>query len=87
MQHYILSTLIDNQSDAGIIHLWANNALCDAEKANEILKVGESYKDTGVDEVFVLSIPESVAQRCSVKTVLLKISQNSQENNCSRASV
>ena len=35
----------------------------------------------------VSSLPESteaVARRCSVKKVLLKISQNSQENNCVR---
>ena len=29
---------------------------------------------------------EAVVQRCSVKKVLLKISQNSQENTCARAS-
>ena len=31
-------------------------------------------------------IPEAVAPRCSVKKVLLKISQNSQENTCTRVS-
>ena len=29
---------------------------------------------------------EAVAQRCSVKNMFLKISQNSQENNCARVS-
>ena len=29
---------------------------------------------------------ETVVQRCSVKKVLLKISQNSQENTCARVS-
>ena len=31
-------------------------------------------------------ITETVAQRCSVKKVFLKISQNSQENTCTRVS-
>ena len=31
--------------------------------------------------------PEALARRCTVKKVLLKISQNSQENTCARASV
>ena len=30
--------------------------------------------------------PETVARRCSVKKVFLKISQNSQENTCTRVS-
>ena len=30
--------------------------------------------------------PEVVVQRCSVKKVFLKISQNSQENTCARVS-
>ena len=38
---------------------------------------GESL-DINIDE------PEAVAQRCSVKKVFLKISQNSQENTCAR---
>ena len=32
-------------------------------------------------------VPEAVAQICSVKKVFLGISQNSQENNCARASL
>ena len=31
--------------------------------------------------------PEAVVQRCSVKKVFLKISQNSQENPCARVSL
>ena len=31
-------------------------------------------------------ITEAVAQRCSIKKVFLKISQNSQENTCARVS-
>ena len=34
----------------------------------------------------VRNISEAVAQRCSIKKVLLKISQNSQENTCARVS-
>ena len=34
----------------------------------------------------ILSIPEAVVQRCSVKKEFLEISQNSQENNCARVS-
>ena len=30
--------------------------------------------------------PEAVAQKCSVKKVLLEISQNSEENTCARVS-
>ena len=38
-------------------------------------------------EVIIGSIKtEAVVQRCSVKKVFLKISQNSQENTCARAS-
>ena len=33
-----------------------------------------------------IEFSEAVAQRCSVKKVLLEISQNSQENTCARAS-
>ena len=33
-----------------------------------------------------VSPPEAVAQRCSVKMVLLKFSQNSQENTCAEVS-
>ena len=33
-----------------------------------------------------LIFSEAVAQRCSVKKVFLEISQNSQENTCTRAS-
>ena len=33
-----------------------------------------------------LKISEAVVQRCSVKKVLLEISQNSQENICARVS-
>ena len=33
----------------------------------------------------VKKLPKSVARRCSVKKVFLKISQNSQENTCARA--
>ena len=33
----------------------------------------------------ILTQTEAVAQRCSVKKVLLEISQNSQENTCARA--
>ena len=34
----------------------------------------------------VVPFAEGVARRCSVKKVLLKISQNSQENTCARVS-
>ena len=34
-----------------------------------------------------LNVSEAVAQRCSVKRVFLKISQNSQENTCARVSL
>ena len=33
-----------------------------------------------------LLFSKAVVQRCSVKKVFLKISQNSQENNCARVS-
>ena len=36
---------------------------------------------------FVIIGAEAVAQRCSVKKVFLKISQNSQENTCARVSL
>ena len=41
-----------------------------------------------IKQVFLQTMfrTEAVAQRCSVKKVLLKISQNSQENTCARAS-
>ena len=35
---------------------------------------------------FDLQLTEAVIQRCSVKKVLLEISQNSQENTCVRVS-
>ena len=34
----------------------------------------------------LMSLIEVVAQRCSVKKVLLEISQNSQENTCAKVS-
>ena len=33
-----------------------------------------------------MQLPEEVVQRCSVKMVFLKISQNQQENTCARGS-
>ena len=39
-----------------------------------------------IDYSVILDLPEAVAQRCSVKKVFLKISQNSPENICARAS-
>ena len=37
-------------------------------------------------KVITKETTEAVAQRCSVKKMLLKISQNSQENTCARVS-
>ena len=37
-------------------------------------------------EVKQLKVSEAVSQRCSVKKVFLKISQNSQESACARVS-
>ena len=37
--------------------------------------------------LIILTCSESVGQRCSVKNVFLKISQNSQENTCDRVSL
>ena len=34
-----------------------------------------------------LNFPDAVAQKCSVKKVFLKISQNSQESTCTRTSL
>ena len=42
------------------------------------------WQNIFVQQVKILS--EAVAQRCSVKKVFLKISQNSQENTCTRDS-
>ena len=39
-----------------------------------------------IHAVILRGSQEAVAQRCSVKKVFLKISQNSQENNCARVS-
>ena len=36
--------------------------------------------------LIILKEPEGVAQVCSVKTLFLEISQNSQENTCARVS-
>ena len=36
---------------------------------------------------FLASLKEAVARRCSVKKVLFKILQNSQENTCARAEI
>ena len=35
---------------------------------------------------FLKLLTEAVVQRCSIKKVFLKISQNSQENTCARVS-
>ena len=44
--------------------------------------VDKSYVST-----WICSNPEAVAQRCSVKKVLLEISHNSQENTCVKVSL
>ena len=44
------------------------------------------YSNTKYSCHFILS-PEAVVQRCSVKKVFLKISQNSQENTCAKVSL
>ena len=36
------------------------------------------------DQQKILSLPEAVFRRCSVKKLFLKIFQNSQENPCAR---
>ena len=46
---------------------------------------GFEDRDSGISEMDHFS-QEAVAQRCSVKEVFLEISQNSQENNCTRVS-
>ena len=60
MQHYILPALIDNLPDAVIMHDRTNDIIInnssDAEVANEILKIAESCKVAGVNEVFISSI-------------------------------
>ena len=43
----------------------------------------DSARDTGI---FLGDFAEAVAWRCSVKKMFLKISQNSQENTCAKAS-
>ena len=46
----------------------------------------EIFKSTFFEEHLRKAASEAVVQRCSVKKVFLKISQNSQENNRTRAS-
>ena len=59
-------------------HLWtAASGLCEL---NSLFWV-EIVKN-----IFLLLTSEAVARRCSVKKVLLEISQNSQENTCARVS-
>ena len=41
---------------------------------------------TASNKALYLIFTEAVVQRCSVKKVFLKISQNSQENTCARVS-
>ena len=40
------------------------------------------FSDIFVSQFVNVKVQEAVAQRCSVKKVFLKISQNLQENNC-----
>ena len=52
--------------------------LVPSEKQNS--KSGQTFRNIYVVEI------ETVVQRCSVKNVFLKISQNSQQNTCARVS-
>ena len=42
--------------------------------------------DSGTYGKLKMTLTEAVVQRCSVKKLFLKFSQNSQENTCSRVS-
>ena len=48
--------------------------------ASRLVYYADNLKNPGFEPA------EAVAQRCSVKKVLLEISQNSQENTCARVS-
>ena len=52
--------------------------LVPSEKLNS--KSGQTFRNIYVVEI------ETVVQRCSVKNVFLKISQNSEQNTCARVS-
>ena len=68
-----------------------NISLCNQYLRYTKMHFVTSFRPQKMEKVIMIRIlkylePEAVTRTCSVKNILLKISQNSQENTCARVS-